>query len=312
MVGGILHSCRGAVWLLCWGPSLGARLILLFLLGSLGWPNDERNNGANEHDTGRDVEGEVVRAGYVRGDSQDQRAKEGSETPGGKHGPVDRPDVLGPEVLAGKGGHRAEAATIARQNDERENGKQEEHVPTQQWYQQEQHGLQEEHRQEDVSRADIVRKSGPAEPSRRVGDGQDNDKGRGEGRGGSAELGGNRLGVGDDRESGGHVQKEHGPQGVPLPRTKGTPEVARALLLLAALLLGGFVSFGAVALGRVCNEEARASDEEDVDKPQDTEGPEQPDGRNQVRGDRHGNRGSATKAHHRYAGGKAGPVREPL
>ena len=112
---------------LCSSLRLGA--CLGFLLGSLGWPDDERNNGADQHDTGRDVEGEVVRAGYVRGDRKDQRTKEGGETPSGKHGPVYRPDVLGPEVRAGKGGHRAEATAIARQNDEREDGEEEEHVP---------------------------------------------------------------------------------------------------------------------------------------------------------------------------------------
>ena len=64
---------------LCSSLRLGA--CLGFLLGSLGWPDDERNNGADQHDTGRDVEGEVVRAGYVRGYCQDQRTKEGVARP---------------------------------------------------------------------------------------------------------------------------------------------------------------------------------------------------------------------------------------
>src|SRR5215213_4556715 len=142
---GVVHreepsdSCRRALLLyfnegLTVGPvtlrsCFRLRACLSFLLGSLGWPDDERNNGADQHDTGRDVEGEVVRAGYVRGDRQDQWTKEGGETPGGKHGPVDSPDVLGPEVRAGKGGHRAKATAIARQNDEREDREEDEHVP---------------------------------------------------------------------------------------------------------------------------------------------------------------------------------------
>ena len=69
---------------------------------------------------------------------------------------------------------------------------------------------------------------------------------------------------------------------------------------------------GAVALGRVRNEEGRAADEDDVGKPQDAEGPEQPDDRYQIPGDGYGNSRPATEAHHRYAGGEAGPVREPL
>src|SRR5215208_2139729 len=50
---------------------LGLRLSIRLLSRGLGRSDNERNDGADEHEPGRDIEGEVIRAGCVRGHRQD-------------------------------------------------------------------------------------------------------------------------------------------------------------------------------------------------------------------------------------------------
>ena len=76
--------------------------------------------------------------------------------------------------------------------------------------------------------------------------------------------------LGNNRDAGAGVQKEYGPQAVPLPRLESCSErVIRALLLLADRRLP---SRRAVVIGRISHEESRTRYGDEVSETQDCEG----------------------------------------
>src|SRR6266571_8667145 len=102
--------------------------------------------------------------------------------------------------------------------------------------------------------------------------------------------------LGNDRDAGAGVQKENGPQAVPLPRLESRTE--RVILVRALLLLGDgrLPSRRAIVIGRISHEESRTRYGDEVSDTQDCEGLRYSDPRDQMLGNRCGDERTRAKS----------------
>src|SRR5215210_1376075 len=280
------------------------------LLGTTGRPDDKGDDRAAEHDRRDDVEGEGVALGGVEYVGDQERSEHAAEAPGGQHQAVDLPDVRGTEVVGGEGRHRPETAAVAGDYDERQDGEQEVHADQRQ--QEEEHGLQEEHREEDPLPAYRVRQPGPPESSEGVGHRDDADQAGGNCRVDAGDLLRHRRGLHDDRDAGGDVQEQQRPERVPLPGPHSAAEIVIHPRAVAALARIGLPAFRSPAFGGMPHEQRRTHDHDKVDDAEDSEGAEHPDRGDERLGYERRNEGATAEARHGDAGDEAALVWKPF
>src|SRR5215211_4193705 len=280
------------------------------LLGTLGRANDKGDHRAADHDDRDDVEGEGVGICGVYDAGDQQRPEHAAEAPGRQHQAVVRPDVRRPEVVRVERRHRPEPTAVAGDYDEGEHGQQE--VRADQRQQEEEHRLQDEHREEYPFAAYGVREPGPEEPPESVGDRDDADQAGGDSRVDAGDLLRHRRGLRDDGDAGSHVQEQECPQRVPLP---GPQDLAQAVVHARAVAALGRVGLPALrlpALRGVSHEQRRAHYHDQIDDAEDGKSREYPDRRDEIFGYKRRHEGAAAEARHGDARDEAPFVGEPL
>ena len=131
---------------------------------------DGHENG-NGHDAGDDVQTCGKGAALLAQISDEQRSKGAGKAPGREHEAVDGPDVLGTEIVGSEGRHGAEAAAVAHQNYESDEG--EETGRGKAGHDPEEDHLEEIHDDEGPTAREGVRYPGPEDAADAVADSGD-------------------------------------------------------------------------------------------------------------------------------------------
>src|SRR5205823_7472802 len=152
----------------------------------------------------------------------------------------------------------------------------------------------QEHHLKHPASADEVRKPGPQETACAVCDRDDSNQTCGRNSGSMSSFLRHGRSLGNDRDARAGVQKENGPQAVPLPRLESRAErVIRTLLLLADRRLP---SGWAVVIGRISHEESRTRYRDEVSDAQNCEGFRNSEPRDQTLRNRCGDESTRAKS----------------
>jgi len=192
--------------------------------------NHDRKYNRNRHDSGNDVQRPSIRTIDFAQMRNQQRPKGAGAPPGRQHESIDRTDIPGTKIISGKCRHRAESASVAHQDNERDDRHQRSSGDI--WKEPEEEGLKDEHNEKGRPSGNQVRNPGPKDSPNRVADaGQADHAGR-RGRGYGCQLLKDWRLLRDDRNSRARIEKQQQPERIKLP---GFERFAQGVVVPGAL-----------------------------------------------------------------------------